>query len=297
MDERMVVVFGTSWQGWVSSAAKQIGLTGWRDPVVSGPKPRKGTERQMETNGKPLAGKVALVTGGSRGVGAATAGFLAGMGATVAINYRDKLRRAEQVVTAIEAEGGDAFAVQADITDGTAIDAMMSEVVKRGGSLDLLVLNASGGLEKDVAEDYAMRLNRDSQVQLVRSAMPFMSAGSRVVFVTSHLAHFHGQSPVMDEYEPVAASKRAGETALREMIPDLEAAGIGFVVVSGDLIEGTITPKLLNRMRPGVIEDRRSQVGWLPTTEDFARAIAEAAVDSSLRNGDTVYVGSTDDIV
>ena len=69
------------------------------------------------------------------------------------------------------------------------------------------------------------------------------------------------------------------------------------MVVSGDLIEGTITPKLLNRMRPGVIEDRRSQVGWLPTTEDFARAIAEAAVDSSLRNGDTVYVGSTDDIV
>ncbi len=247
-------------------------------------------------DGKPLAGKVALVTGGSRGVGASTAGFLADLGATVAINYRDKLRRAEQVVAGIEARDGSGFAVQADITDEAAIGAMIAEVVARGGSLDLLVLNASGGLEKDVAEDYAMRLNRDSQVQLVRSALPSMPVGGRVVFVTSHLAHFHGEAPVMDEYEPVAASKRAGETALRAMIPDLEAAGVGFVVVSGDLIEGTITPKLLNRMRPGMIEDRRSQVGWLPTTEDFAKAIADAAVDPNLKAGDTVYVGSTDDI-
>lgn len=250
----------------------------------------------MGIDGKPLSGKVALVTGGSRGVGASTAGFLAGMGATVAINYRDKLRRAEQVVAEIQAAGGTAFAVQADITDAESVAAMVADIVARGGSLDLLVLNASGGLEKDVAPDYAMRLNRDSQVNLVRAALPSMPVGGRVVFVTSHLAHFHGEAPVMDEYEPVAASKRAGETALRDMIPELEAAGVGFVVVSGDLIEGTITPKLLNRMRPGVIEDRRSQVGWLPTTDDFAKAIADAAVDTSLENGQTVYVGSTDDI-
>jgi hypothetical protein len=49
-------------------------------------------------------------------------------------------------------------------------------------------------------------------------------------------------------------------------------------------------------MRPGVIEGRRSQVGWLPTTEDFARAIAEAGMNAELTTGETVYVGSTDDI-
>jgi NAD(P)-dependent dehydrogenase (short-subunit alcohol dehydrogenase family) len=250
----------------------------------------------MDANDKPLAGKAALVTGGSRGVGAATARYLADMGATVAVNYRDKVRRAEQVVSDLESRGVKGFAVQADMTDSAAVEAMVREVVARAGGLDLLVLNASGGLEKDVAEDYAMLLNRDSQVALVKAALPAMTRGGRVVFVTSHLAHFHGTSPVMDEYEPVAASKKAGETALREMMPQLEAAGIDLVVVSGDLIEGTITPKLLNRMRPGVIEGRRSQVGWLPTTEDFALAIAEAAVNPALSNGETVYVGSTDDI-
>jgi 3-oxoacyl-[acyl-carrier protein] reductase len=249
-----------------------------------------------EEVGKPLAGKVALVTGGSRGVGASTARFLAEMGATVAVNYRDKVKRAEQVVAEIGAAGGRAFVVQADITDEAAQEAMVAAVIEQGGALDLVVLNASGGLEKDVDEDYAMLLNRDSQVNLVRRAVPAMSPGGRVVFVTSHLAHFHGEAPVMGEYEPVAASKKAGEVALRDLIPDLAEAGIGFVVVSGDLIEGTITPKLLNRMRPGVIENRRSQVGWLPTTDDFARAIADAAVNPALQNGETVYVGSTEDI-
>ena len=59
----------------------------------------------------------------------------------------------------------------------------------------------------------------------------------------------------MPEYEPVARSKRAGEDALRERLPQLDAAGIDFVVVSGDMIEGTITATLLERAQPGC--DRR----------------------------------------
>jgi NAD(P)-dependent dehydrogenase (short-subunit alcohol dehydrogenase family) len=245
-----------------------------------------------ETSGN--TGKVALVTGGSRGVGASTARFLSDRGVHVAVNYRDKVRRAEQVVAEVESRGAQGVAVKADMTDSDSVAVMLAAVKQRFGRLDLLILNASGGLEKDVAPDYAMRLNRDAQVNLVRQALPLMPAGGKVVFVTSHLAHFHGEQPVMDEYEPVAASKNAGEKALREMIPDFEAAGIGFVVVSGDLIEGTITPKLLNRMRPGVIDERRSQVGWLPTTDDFAKEIVEAALSTVLANGDTVYVGSID---
>jgi len=251
-------------------------------------------ERANASVGRALAGKTILVTGGSRGVGAATAIQLARQGAQVAINYRDKARRAEQVAAQVNALGGEGDIVRADLTDGDAVRAMIDDVVARFGGIDVLILNASGGLEKDAAADYAMVLNRDAQVGLVRTALPSMRSGGRVVFVTSHLAHFHGEQPVLPEYEPVAASKKAGETALRAMLPDLQAAGVSFVVVSGDLIDGTITPKLLDRMRPGMIAERRSQVGWLPTTEDFAAEIVAAASNPDLADGDTVYVGSVD---
>lgn len=248
----------------------------------------------QEATARALAGKVALVTGGSRGVGAATARILAAEGASVAINYRDKERRAAQVAEQARAAGGETILVQADITDASATAAMYAAIEAHFGRLDLLILNASGGLERDVAGDYAMLLNRDAQVRLVEQALPVMPRGGRVVFVTSHLAHFHGEQPVLPEYEPVAASKKAGEVALRAMLPRLRAAGVGLVVVSGDLIDGTITPKLLDRMRPGMIDQRRRQVGWLPTTEDFARAIVDAASSTALADGDTVYVGSVD---
>lgn len=248
---------------------------------------------QTHSPSTALTGKVALVTGGSRGVGAATARLLAERGADVVITYRDKERRARDVVEEISALGRQGVAVQSDMTDAASVSSMFARVREHYGHLDIVVLNASGGLEKDAASDYAMRLNRDAQLALVEGALPLMRDGGRVVFVTSHLAHFHGQKPVMPEYEIIASSKRAGETALRERMPELRKAGVSLVVVSGDLIDGTVTPKLLNRMRPGVIDERRKEAGWLPTTEDFARAIANAA-GSDLESGETIYVGSTE---
>ncbi len=248
----------------------------------------------MELLDRPLAGKVALVTGGSRGVGAFTARLLAEAGAAVAINYRDKAKRAGSVASQVEAAGSSSLLVQSDITVASSVDAMVRAICDRFDGLDLLILNASGGLEKDVADDYAMTLNRDAQVRLVEQVLPVMRPGGRVVFVTSHLAHFHGEQPVLPEYEPVAASKKAGELALRAMIPVLTHAGVSLVVVSGDLIDGTITPRLLDRMRPGTIDERRGQAGWLPTTEDFARAIVNAAQSPELLTGATIYVGSID---
>jgi 3-oxoacyl-[acyl-carrier protein] reductase len=242
-----------------------------------------------------LAGKAILVTGGSRGVGAETVRIAAERGADVAINYRSKARRAEQIADKVRGAGRTAVIVEADITDPASVDQMYDAVREAFGRLDVLILNASGGLEKDVDEGYAMRLNRDSQVALVRKALPLLTTGGTVVFVTSHLAHYHGEKPVMPEYEPVAASKRAGEVELRALVPELEAAGIRFVVVSGDLIDGTITPKLLDRMRPGMINQRREEAGgWLPSTEDFAKAIVLAAGRDDLAQGATIYVGSTE---
>jgi NAD(P)-dependent dehydrogenase (short-subunit alcohol dehydrogenase family) len=238
--------------------------------------------------------RVALVTGASRGVGAATARYLAERGFDVVVNYRNKAKRAEAVVAEVEAAGRRGWIAQADLTAAEQTAAMFGQVAREPGRLDLLVLNASGGLEKGMAGDYAMQVNVTAQMRALDLALPLLGEGSRVVFVTSHLAHFHGQKPVYPAYEPVAASKRAGETALRERIPALAERGISLVVVSGDLIEGSITPRLMERQAPGLIEARRDEAGGLPTVEEFAEAIADAAVDDALATGDTVYVGSTE---
>jgi hypothetical protein len=94
----------------------------------------------------------------------------------------------------------------------------------------------------------------------------------------------------MPEYEPVARSKRAGEDALRELQPELAAAGVELVVVSGDMIEGTITATLLERANPGAISSRRESAGKLYNVGEFAAEVAAAAVDP-VPEGSTRYVG------
>ena len=241
-----------------------------------------------------FAGKHAFVSGSSRGIGAQVAQRLAGKGATVAINYRDKVVRAEKVANGIIENGGKAIVVGADLTDYSSIDALAATLKEQFGGLDLLVLNASGGMETGKGENYAMELNRDAQVNLVNTLLPLLGAGSRIVFVTSHQAHFIRETPTMPEYLPVALSKRAGEDALRDLIPSLTEKGIEFVVVSGDMIEGTVTATLLDRLNPGAIDARKEAVGKLYNVEEFAEEIVKAAeaqvpADNTVLIGDTAY--------
>jgi 3-oxoacyl-[acyl-carrier protein] reductase len=243
---------------------------------------------------KDLTGKVALITGASRGIGAAVAQLLAERGADIVINYRSKGSRAEEVAANIIGMGGRAILAQADITNESDVNGMFESIATECEKLDLLILNASGGMEKDKSTNYAMELNLTAQSRLVDRVLPLMKNGGRIVFVTSHLAHFYDRKPVYEMYELVAASKFAGEQALRNRIPELLERGISLVVVSGDLIEGTITPKLMERAQPGFINERREQAGTLPTVADFAKAIADACQNSSLSSGETIFVGSTE---
>ena len=226
-----------------------------------------------------LSGRTALVTGSSRGIGADTARYLAEAGANVVINYRNKAPRAEKLASELRELGVEVLVVGADLTDAASVQAMFDEVQRAFGGLDVLVLNASGGMESGMAEDYALQLNRDAQVRVLETALPLLREGSRVVFVTSHQAHFIRTTPTMPEYEPVALSKRAGEDALRERIPVLAERGVDFVVVSGDMIEGTITATLLERANPGAIAARREDAGKLYNVSEFAAEVAAAAVD------------------
>ncbi len=179
------------------------------------------------------------------------------------------------------------------MTDERAVIAMFDDIDRRYGRLDALVLNASGGLEPGADPGYAMRLNCDAQVRLARLALPLMLEGGRIVFVTSHLAHFPESTPILTDYVPVATSKRAGEKALRDMLPIFEPAGVTFVVVSGDMIEGTTMVRLFERRDPEAVAARRLAGDGLPSPSEFAGAIVRATHEPH-RSGDTVYVGGAD---
>lgn len=215
----------------------------------------------------------------------------------VVVNYRQKAPRANKVVQRIEDAGGRAVAVGGDVTVAEDRAALLDAAVEHFGSLDVLVLNASGGMESQFGEDYALKLNRDAQAALADAALERMGAGGQIVFVTSHQAHFIDEVATMDSYEPVARSKRAGEDALRERIPAFAEKGVGFVVVSGDMIEGTITATLLDRAEPGAIEARREAAGKLYSVEEFAAEIASLVGREDLEVGHTELVGGAEDFL
>ncbi|MGW0158339.1 SDR family oxidoreductase [Mycobacterium sp. NPDC003323] len=216
--------------------------------------------------------QIALVTGASRGIGAEVARQLAHPGTHVVVNDRDKANRAHAVVDAIRAAGGHASAVVADIADDAAATSMIAGIRLRFGRLDTLVLNASGGLDLDTDASAAMRVNRDAQRRLVELALPLMPTGARVVYVTSHQAHFYPHKAVPKGYAPIAASMRAGETAMYGMRNEFQRRGIHFTVVSGDMTNGV-------RIAP------------TPSADGFAAAIA-GATQSRFHPG-IVYVGGS----
>lgn len=237
---------------------------------------------------------VALITGGSRGIGAATALTLSTHGYDVAITYRNKAARANEVAAEMKRRGVRALAVCCDITQQVDIDRLFATLRDWSGRLDLLVLNAAGGLERDlIAADpsYPLRINRDAQLTLLDGALPLMSKGGVVVFVTSHWAHLHGQVNYVPAYTPVAETKHSGEQALRARQQELADQGIRLLVITGDLIEGTIMAKLMERIAPGLTEERRQRGGPLPTVTEMSQAIVRAAMDTTLPSGHTVVVG------
>ncbi|WP_420403677.1 aminotransferase [Nisaea sp.] len=169
---------------------------------------------------KPLAGRVALVTGASRGIGAEVARTFARAGATVLTVARDAAAL-ESRRTEIEAEGGRAVPVAADLArrDGTAEAALMAEIERQGGRLDILVLNAAllGELEplatlESAVWDEVTAVNLTAPFRLLRLFHPFLafSDAGRCIFVTSGAARgAHG------DWSAYAASKAGLEAMMR----------------------------------------------------------------------------------
>jgi NAD(P)-dependent dehydrogenase (short-subunit alcohol dehydrogenase family) len=239
--------------------------------------------------------RVALITGGSRGIGAATALTLAEHGYDVIITYRNKAARAREVIARIEQHGQRGLALACDMTDPAEIQHGFAEINAWTDRLDILVLNASGGMERDLVAadpDYPLHINRDAQLNFVNAALPLFQGSGTITLVTSHWAYLYGQITQVPAYEPVAMSKHAGEQALKARQAEFAMLGLRLLIVTGDLIEGTITPKLLERTAPGLLKDRQDHYGKLPTATEMGQAIALAALNPDLASGSVVVVGA-----
>ncbi|QND15764.1 glucose 1-dehydrogenase [Rhizobium leguminosarum] len=138
-----------------------------------------------------LAGKRALVTGGSRGIGAAIALALADKGADVAITYERSADRAAEVVGAIEGKGRKALAIQADSADPAAVKRSVDEAAQALGGLDILVNNAAIALYGAIADvsveqiDALLDVNVRSPLLASQAAIPYLQAGGRVITIGS----------------------------------------------------------------------------------------------------------------
>jgi 3-oxoacyl-[acyl-carrier protein] reductase len=146
----------------------------------------------------PLAGKTALVTGGSRSIGAAIAKRLAADGAQVAFTYNGSPQQAKETAAAIESAGGRVLAIQADAADPEAVRAAVAQTVEAFGGLDILVNNAGTGVfsqfEETSFEDYQKMLavNVTGVFVATQEAVRHMPAGGRVIHIASSVTKYAG---------------------------------------------------------------------------------------------------------
>src|SRR5712691_5766429 len=140
---------------------------------------------------KKLEGKIALITGGSRGIGAAIAQRLAADGANVAITYTKGAAAAASVVEEIERAGRKAFAIQADATDAGAVEAAVEKTVATFGRLDVLVNNAGTAIPKTFEETTLEELDRLIDINVrgtlvtTQAALKHMKSGGRIIMIGS----------------------------------------------------------------------------------------------------------------
>lgn len=184
-----------------------------------------------------LQGKAALVTGASRGIGAAIARALAAAGADVAITYSASPAKAEQVVKEI---GGKAFAIQADSADPKAVQAAVAEAAKRLGRFDILVNNAGVAYGDDSLENIERMLAINTRAPYVAAlaAAPLMTEGGRIITISSCLGEKVGFAGVT----LYSMSKSAMTGMTRGLARDLGPRGITVNVVQPGPIDTDMNP-------------------------------------------------------
>jgi 3-oxoacyl-[acyl-carrier protein] reductase len=184
-----------------------------------------------------LTNKVALVTGGSRGIGAAIAKRLAADGASVAFTYAKDASAASAVVKAIELVGGKAVAIQADAADAEAVKGAVEKAVATFGRLDVLVNNAGTAIPKSFEETTLEEMDRVIDINIrgvfatTQAALKHMKEGGRIIMVGSAV----GERAVAPGLVPYAATKGAVKMFTQALSREVGSRGI---TVIGLFLEG-----------------------------------------------------------
>ena len=193
-----------------------------------------------------LSGKVALVTGGSRGIGAASARALADEGADVAISYSSSADQAKAVVADLEGRGVRAAAFQADQADAAQAAGLIHSVVEHFGRLDILVNNAGVTVAAPIDSEFAdaaafdrqLAINYTGVVAAIRAAFPVLSDGGRIISISSGAATRVGL-PGMTDY---AGTKAALEGYSRGAARDLAHRGVTVNVLAAGVVDTEMNP-------------------------------------------------------
>ena len=233
-------------------------------------------ERQFE-------GKVALVTGGSRGIGRACALRLAELGAHIVINYSRSAEDAEATARDVEAFGVRALPVQADIGDRDAIIALFKQTKSEFSRLDVLVNSAARGLERprDALDSLPKHLAHTLEVNVLgpwfcaQEAAKLMTEGSSIVNLLSP-----GSQRYLPRYAPVGVSKGALASLTTYLAVELGRRGIRVNGVAAGLVQGSDGLRML---APEVIQHYHEAVpaGRLVSPEDVADAVAFLCSDAA----------------
>jgi 3-oxoacyl-[acyl-carrier protein] reductase len=193
---------------------------------------------------KKLEGKIALITGGSRGIGAAIAKRLAADGANVAITYTKGVDAAASVVKEIERAGGKAIAIQADASNAGAVEAAVERTVATFGRLDVLVNNAGTAIPKTFEETTLEEMDRVIDINIrgvfiaTQTALKHMQNGGRIIMIGSSV----GERDLVPGLVPYSATKGAVKMFTQGLSREVGSRGITVNNVQPGPIDTDLNP-------------------------------------------------------